>query len=136
MSFALHLPPEPDGLAAAQDRIEAWLVAAGASFRLRYKLRLVLDELAANLAMHGRFAGPPPPARVALRLDAEGLALRFEDAATPFDPRMAAPPPLPSLEGEAVGGLGLALVRRMAEIVDYQSLPDGWNRTELRIRPG
>lgn len=136
MSLALSLPLEPAGLAAAQDRIEAWLAEQGASPRLRYRVRLVLDELAANLARHGRFAGPPQPARVALRRQARALLLELEDAAEPFDPRMAVAPPPPSLEGEERGGRGLALLARMAEIVDYQRLPEGWNRLSLRLADG
>lgn len=136
MILRLPVPPDPAGLAAAQDRIEAWLAAAGAESRLRYKVRLVLDELAANLAMHGRFAGPPPPARVDIRLDGQDVRLGFEDAAAPFDPRMAGPPRTPTLADQEIGGLGLALVQRMADIVDYQRLEGGWNRTELHIRPG
>lgn len=136
MKLRLQLPLDPAGLAAAQDRIEAWLAAAGASLRLRYRVRLVLDELAANLARHGRFAGPPEPARLSLRREAGALRLDVEDAAEPFDPRMAAPPSAPSLEGEEQGGRGLALVGRMAEILDYQRLADGWNRLSLRLADG
>jgi len=134
--LALSIPSDADGLDAAQARIESWLVAAGGDARLRYRVRLVVDELMANLAMHGRIAGRPPPARIELRMAGPVAAVAFEDAAAPFDPRGAAAPPRHTLEGDAVGGLGLALVRGMAEIVAYRRLPDGWNRTELLIRPG
>jgi anti-sigma regulatory factor (Ser/Thr protein kinase) len=134
--LALSVPSDPEGLDAAQERIESWLLAHGCDAKLRYRVRLVVDELVANLGMHGRFAGPAAPARVELRLAGQGVALAFEDAAAPFDPRQAAEPPRPSLEGEALGGLGLALVRRMAEITDYRRLPDGWNRMEMTIRAG
>ncbi len=134
--LALSVPSDAEGLDAAQERIESWLLTAGCDARLRYRVRLVVDELVANLGMHARFEGAAPPARVELRLAGQGVALAFEDAAAPFDPRDAAAPPRPSLDGEAVGGLGLALVRTMAEITDYHRLPDGWNRTEMQIRSG
>jgi anti-sigma regulatory factor (Ser/Thr protein kinase) len=134
--LALSVPSDPEGLDAAQERIEAWLLAAGCGAKLRYRVRLVLDELVANLAMHGRFEGAAPAARLELRLEGQGAALAFEDAAAPFDPRATAEPPRPSLDGEAVGGLGLALVRKMAAITDYRRLPDGWNRTELLVPSG
>jgi anti-sigma regulatory factor (Ser/Thr protein kinase) len=134
--LALSIPSDSEGLDAAQGRIEAWLRAAGGDRTLCYRVRLVVEELAANLAMHGRFEGPAPPARIELRMAGQGAVLAFEDAAAPFDPRSGAEPPRPSLDGDAVGGLGLALVRKMAEITDYRRLPDGWNRTELLIRAG
>lgn len=134
--LSLSVPSDREGLDAAQARIEAWLIAAGGDATLRYRVRLVVDELAANLALHGRFAGDAPPARLELRLAGQGAALAFEDAAAPFDPRATPEPPKPSLEGEAVGGLGLALVRKMTDIIGYRRLPDGWNRTELLVRPG
>jgi anti-sigma regulatory factor (Ser/Thr protein kinase) len=134
--LALGIPLDPGGLAQAQDRIETWLEERGASARIRYVARLAVDELVANLLMHGRFAAGPVAPRLELDLESGGLALAFEDAAAPFDPRAAPPPSAPRLEGEEVGGLGLALLARMATLRDYRQLASGWNRTELFIAPG
>lgn len=135
--LALEIPLGPGvptaPLAASQDRIEGHLAACGAGERARYAVRLVLDELAANLRMHGRFAGPPPPLRVEVSAGPEGVSLAIEDAAEPFDPRTAPLPAPPSLDSDREGGLGLKLVRSMAEIRAYRRLPDGRNRTELVI---
>ena len=135
--LSLEVPLEAEGLEQAQDRIEVFLDERGVADPLRYKVRLVLDELAANLGMHGRFAGPPPPLRVEVAPVGEGVSVSVEDAAEPFDPRLAPPPAgPPSLDDDRVGGLGLALVMRMARIVDYRRLAEGWNRTELLIPRG
>lgn len=135
--LSLEVPLEAEGLGQAQDRIEGFLDAQGVAGPLRYKVRLVLDELAANLGMHGRFAGPPAPLRVQVAVGGEGVSLAVEDAAAPFDPRLAPEPAgPPSLDDDRIGGLGLALVRRMARIRDYRRLPAGWNRTELLIPRG
>lgn len=134
--LALDVPLGAEGLAAAQDRIEAYLEAEGASDRARYTVRLVLDELVANLMMHGRFDGPPLPVRAEVSAGGGGVSLAIEDRAAPFDPRQAAAPAPPALDDDRVGGLGLQLVRRMAEIRAYRRLPDGRNRTELAIAAG
>ncbi len=132
--LVLEVPLETAGLAEAQDRIEAYLEAEGAPHPARYKVRLVLDELTANLTMHGRFAGAPPPVRIEVAALAAGVSVAIEDAAAPFDPRQAAAKVAPpTLDDDKVGGLGLPLVLRMAEIRDYRRLPTGWNRTELAI---
>ncbi|HEV7264184.1 MAG TPA: ATP-binding protein [Falsiroseomonas sp.] len=133
-TLALGISLAGEGLGPALDRIEAFLVARGAAEGVRYRTRLVLDELVANLVAHGRFAGPPPPVRVVVTAGEAGVLLLLDDAAEPFDPRLAPDPPgPPSLAGDRLGGLGLPLVRRMAEIRGYRRLPQGWNRTELVI---
>jgi anti-sigma regulatory factor (Ser/Thr protein kinase) len=132
--LALGIPLDAAALEPAQERIETFLEGQGVSPRARYKVRLVLDELLANLIMHGRFADSPPPVQVEVAAAGDGVALALVDAAEPFDPRVApGPQGPPSLDDDKVGGLGLALVRKMAEITAYLRLPDGRNRTELAI---
>jgi serine/threonine-protein kinase RsbW len=132
--LSLGIPLERAGLEDAQERIESFLIGRGAPERVRYKVRLVLDELLANLMTHARFTGPPPPVRLEVTAGEAGVRLLLDDAAAPFDPRLAPDPPgPPSLKDDRLGGLGLPLVRRMAEIRDYRRLPEGWNRTELAI---
>jgi anti-sigma regulatory factor (Ser/Thr protein kinase) len=138
-------PPEPDRILLtvslttaeierAQDVLAGFLESRGVTPPVRYRVRLVIEELLTNLVMHGRFAGPPPPGRVAATLVTDGVRLVIEDAAAPFDPR-ATPDPAgpPRLEEDAVGGLGLPLVRRMAQILAYDRAEDGWNRTEVMV---
>lgn len=132
--LALGLPLDLAGLEAAQDRIEGHLTEAGATDRARYKVRLVIDELLANLMMHASFGDRPHEARAELRVDGGGVLIWLDDTAEPYDLRAApAPSGPPSLDDDKVGGLGLALVRKMAEIRDYRRLDDGWNRTEIWI---
>ena len=129
----IDVPVALDAIAPAQATVAAWAAAQGVPPPAAHRLALVLEELLANLAMHGRFAGLPPAAR--LRLDADAAEIRaiIEDAAAPFDPR-AAPATAPlRLDDDRVGGLGLALVRKMADRLDYGRAADGWNRTELAI---
>jgi anti-sigma regulatory factor (Ser/Thr protein kinase) len=135
--LALEIALDAESLGAAQERIEAFLKEEGASGRVAYKVRLVLDEMIANLMMHGRFESLPPPATVELGIDAGAVRLCLEDAALPFDPRLdAAPVPPRVLEDAELGGLGLPLVRRMADIRDYRRLPEGRNRTVFHIAEG
>ena len=126
----------PIGMAAipgAQEAIESWAAEAGLSPAVTYRLALVTEELLANLAMHGRFEGDPPPARVTVEA-AEGRAvLVIEDAAAPFDPRAAPVPAVPTLADDRVGGMGLALVRKMAASLDYGRIEGGWNRTRIAM---
>lgn len=133
----LELRFPPGEHAAALEQAEAFLAGRGIGAAQLYRARLVLDELLANLAMHGRFPpGPPPPVRLEVAAAGDAVELALEDGAEPFDPRAAPTPAAPSLDDDRVGGLGLALVRRMAEIRDYRRLPGGRNRIELVIAAG
>lgn len=132
----LDVPIEMAALADAQARIEAYLLAQGAPQSLILRVRLVVEELLVNLVMHGRFAGPPPAARVAVALAGSTAQVTIEDAAAPFDPRQGGTPPAaPGIAEAPLGGLGLALVRQMAGIQAYAPIEGGWNRTVLAIRP-
>jgi anti-sigma regulatory factor (Ser/Thr protein kinase) len=135
--LVLEVPLERSELEGAQMRLEAHLREQGASDRLQYKVRLVVDEMAANLMMHGRFDGPAPPLRIMVQFEQGAISLWLDDAAAPFDPRDTPDPDAPpSLHDDKVGGLGLSLVRKMAQIQGYQKLADGWNRTVFRIADG
>ena len=131
----VDVPIDLGALADAQDSIETYLETEGAPTALALRVRLVVEELLVNLVMHGRFAAQPPPAaRVAVAFEAGRARMTIEDAAAPFDPRGGkAPVALRDIEAAPTGGLGLPLVRRMAEILDYGRTEPGWNRTELLI---
>lgn len=136
--LTLDIPLDAAALERAQDKLAAFLAGQGVDAPACYRIRLVVEELIANLMMHARFATDPrPSARLAAEVVPGEVRVVLEDAAAPFDPR-ATPDPAapPSLEGEALGGLGLPLVRKMAEIRGYDSLPEGWNRTTLGFARG
>jgi anti-sigma regulatory factor (Ser/Thr protein kinase) len=129
----LEVPVALPAIAAAQDRVEAWLAGQGVPPATAYRVRLVIEEVLANLCEHGRFAGPPPASRLELALAAGEVCLVIEDGAAPFDPILAPPPDAPTLADDRVGGLGLALVRKMAARIAYGRTANGWNRSEFGI---
>ena len=128
----LSVPVALAALEAAQDSVESYLASADIPMPVQLRIRLVIEELLANLVMHGRFAGAPPPMRLALAIQPDGIELVIEDAAAPFDPRTSPAPALSLPPAERpIGGLGLAMVRRSATIRAYDAAEDGWNRTRL-----
>jgi anti-sigma regulatory factor (Ser/Thr protein kinase) len=130
----VEVPLDLAALEQAQERIAAWLDEQGVPVPVAYRTRLVIEELMANLIMHGRFAGARSPVRLEIRFADGGVDLAIEDAASPYDPRGSIDPAAPaSVADDKVGGLGLPLVRRSARILDYRPTASGWNRTEMRI---
>jgi len=131
----LDIAIDLSALEPAQARIEAHLAACGAPPVQQLRVRLVVEELIANLVMHGRFAAdPPPPARVSVQREDTRVKVVVEDAAAPFDPRGARPAVTPpSIESITIGGAGLTLLRRTAAIGFYSRTATGWNRTEMQV---
>ncbi|MBU8537922.1 ATP-binding protein [Falsiroseomonas tokyonensis] len=138
MTLRLEVPISLAGLEAAQDAAEAWAEGQGVPPALVLRLRLVVEELVANLVEHAAWPGlpqgeAPPPARLEAGFESGRLRLVLFDAARPFDPITAPEAAAPSLDDDRVGGLGLALVRRMSRDLAYAPGQDGWNRTSLFI---
>ncbi len=116
--FRHEMPPRAEAVSALMDGLEAFAARAGLSPRATGRLVVVLEELAANVAMHGRGA---TVVRVLARRDGDAVHLALEDDGPAFDPLSAAPPdPDAELEDRETGGLGIHLLRIMARDVAYR----------------
>lgn len=133
--LSLALAPTLAAIGEAQERLRAWLAEAGAPADLVFRAELVAEEMLANIVRH---AGLPAAARIgftAERPQAGGVRLCTEDSGPAFDPRRAPPRPRPRGLAEAEpGGLGLALIHRMAAALDYERTAAGANRFGVTVR--
>jgi anti-sigma regulatory factor (Ser/Thr protein kinase) len=105
---------------------------AGLSGELAFKLMLAIEEAVTNVVSYA-FAEMPPPHRIQVRLDIDNghCTAEMVDNGRPFDPSAAPPPDLTGpIEERDPGGLGIHLIRNMADRVEYRR-EDGQNR--LRI---
>lgn len=105
------------------DAVDAFGETHGLNAKLRFQIRLVLDELLTNIISYG--FPPTEEGRhvIAVDMGQEGKVLRFAitDDARPFDPLSAKAPDLDSDPGERhVGGLGIHLVRTIMDRVAYE----------------
>lgn len=120
-----------EAVAAAEQRLIAFLDGEGLPEAAAARAALLLEEVALNALRHGA----APCVEVEARVDADGITLVFEDAGLPFDPlagEVAAPDP----GAEQPGGRGLLLIRRFSTGAHYARSPDGRNRLELLLKPG
>ncbi len=131
-ALSLTLVPELAELV----RLSAWVDDAGKRLELSmqrlYAVQLCLEELVANVVLHGRPAEHTPMSiKVDLCPQPDGLEVHVDDTGWLFDPTQAMQPTqATSLDNAAVGGLGLVLVRRFARRISF--LRDGdWNRVTL-----
>ena len=118
---SLTLPAAAESLAAFLEFVRKGAAEAGISGEERLgSLDLIVEELVINVA---RYAYAPGSGEVEVRYEAGEATLRVEiiDSGRVFNPLAADPPDLSQgLADRPIGGLGVFLVKNMAETVDYR----------------
>ena len=114
--------------------VESFCAAHGLGGADALRLTLVVEELFTNTVAHGHGGDCDAPVRIALNATAGDVELVYDDTAPPFDPVAhlagAAAELDTDADGRRVGGLGIALVLRMAERASY-AREDDCNRLTL-----
>ena len=114
----------------ALPQVDAFLgeVCAAAGLRRETCLRLTLlvEELFTNTVVHGHGADSEAPVRLECEVSPGRVALTYEDSGPAHDPfaRVIAPDAEAGVEERLVGGLGVLLVRAMAQQVEYRRAGD------------
>jgi len=93
---------------------------------------LGLEEVLSNVLRHGVVQGGSREIRVAFKIDGIGFEFEVSDSTSPYDP-LSRPDPdvnLP-LEQRRPGGLGVFLVKQLADEVSYERR-DGRNCLRFR----
>ncbi len=110
--------PELRRLAA---EIEDFGRACGLDRESVLKLNLVLEELTANIILHGYRGEGGHFIHIRLELMNQELCVQIEDEAEPFDPLQQKMPDIDRpLEKRPIGGLGIFFVRRLTDELDYR----------------
>ncbi len=122
--LVIRLEPRAEALSGMLDRLEAYAEANGLSRRIAYRLAIVCEELAANVAMHGAGGeGGATYVEISVERSGDGLALSVEDDGRPFDPLAQAKPDTDlGVEEREIGGLGIHFVRSLVGDISYRRL--------------
>ncbi|HJS57438.1 MAG TPA: ATP-binding protein [Vicinamibacteria bacterium] len=132
-SQRLLVPGSQEGIRQAAERFDAFSAAHGLSQGEVWPFQVALDETLSNIIGHGLHGrAPGAQIEIELRLHDREIEMLIVDDAPPFNPLDAATPDtnLP-VEDRQVGGLGIALVRKLMEVVEYERRGDQ-NRLRLR----
>jgi sigma-B regulation protein RsbU (phosphoserine phosphatase) len=125
--------PVPDGRARLPDilaAIEGRLQVAGIDQGRIHDAQVIVEELVCNLMDHGALAGVDA-LRLDLVVDAARIRLDLRDNGPAYDPLSHPPPDLDAdLDGRSIGGLGIHLVRELAQDAHYRREP-GWNHVRV-----
>ena len=100
--------------------------------RCRTELNLSLDELFTNIISYGFEDQSEHQIKFTLSRVGETLVVEVEDDGIPFNPLEAASPNVAQdLESIKIGGLGIHLMKKMVDDIDYQR-KEGKNRLILK----
>lgn len=132
----LSVPASDAGVREAQDALAALCAAHGLSKAVSWPVEVSLDEVLANVVHHGLAGRASARVGVEIRVDSSArppvCELVVTDDGPPFDPlALAEPDTTLGVDERPAGGLGIPLVRRLMDAVEYERR-DG--RNELRLR--
>ena len=126
MRFRMEIPDDRSHLGTLLTAIDCALIDDEVDTEVRHDLLLITEELACNALDHGRLDAPTGQApmhnyiSVEIIRHGDELHVEFRDAGRPFDPLVQ---PTPDLDGHILdrplGGLGVHLIRELAESVSY-----------------
>jgi anti-sigma regulatory factor (Ser/Thr protein kinase) len=130
-SLTLEIRNSRDAIAPAAQAVEAWLQSHRASPEAVYFALLAIEELVTNCIEYAYDDAGEHMIVILLSAGHETLTMVVIDDGHPFDP-LALPNPdlsLP-LEDRPIGGLGIYLLRELADHIAYERR-DGQNRLTL-----
>lgn len=117
---------------AASEAASRWLADRNSSPAADYIANLAIEELVTNCVKHGYDDKGEHIIEITLKLSADELLVTVTDDGHPFNP-LDLPEPDTSLpmEDRPIGGLGIHLLRKMSDRMEYERR-DGKNQVTLR----
>jgi anti-sigma regulatory factor (Ser/Thr protein kinase) len=126
-STECRLPVAPGLPAAIHEHLESFAANAALPPKVRFAADTALEELAQNLVDHSGAR----ELRVQFSSTCALLRIELDDDGGPFNPFESDLPDVSvPVEERHLGGLGLLMVRKLMDGIDYQRR-DGWNHLTL-----
>lgn len=107
-----------ENMAAVLGFVETRL--ADCSEKIKNQIALVIDEVFSNIVFYA-YNPETGGAKVRIAVESDDIILEFEDRGAPFDPLAVEDPDI-SLPAEerGTGGLGILMVKRLMDSVEYR----------------
>jgi len=120
-SLTIEVPNSRDAIARASGEAERWLESYQPAPQALNLVLLAIEELVTNCIEYGYDDADEHTIVIVLSIRDGNLIMDVIDDGHPFDP-LTAPPPDFSLEVQdrPIGGLGIYLLRKLADHISYQ----------------
>ena len=117
MERRITVVPDMASISTVSDFFDNCLEEFAIPLRIGYSLKVVTDEIFSNIVHYSGAAG----SEILFRNDADRITLVFADDGKPYNPLEAEEPDITAgLEERKIGGLGLFMVKKMAQSVAYE----------------
>ena len=121
LEFRRTLKSRLEELPLLADELEAWALQQGMALKLINSLNLLLDEVISNIVKYGYENQPDGSIELLVHRLGPNIEAIVRDYAPPFNLlETAAPDVAESLETRPVGGLGIYLIRQLADEISYR----------------
>lgn len=121
----LRLRNVVEDIPATSEEASRWLTDHGAPASLEFLANLVIEELATNCIKYGYDDSREHIIEITLDLSPQGLLMTIVDDGHPFNPLNLPEPDLTiPIEDRPIGGLGLHLLRQLADRMEYTRVDD------------
>lgn len=126
---ALTVEPTMESVTQVSDFVDAQLEKRGVPMKTATRLKIVVDEIYSNIVRYS----DAKQAEVCCLAENGCMSLIFRDDGKPYNPLDAEEPDISaSAEDRPIGGLGIFMVRKMVDSVDYM-YKDGRNVVTLKM---
>ena len=113
----IAVTPDTASISEVSDFFDNCLEEFMIPLRVGYSLKVVTDEIYSNIVYYSG----ANKAEILFRNDADKITLIFQDDGKPYNPLEAEEPDITAgIEDRKIGGLGLFMVKKMAESVQYE----------------
>ena len=124
-AYAFELKNDQSELERLCDKCEELGKTIGLSDKSVFEINLALDELFTNIISYGFKDQKEHSIKIDITFDDNQLYMRIEDDGIPFNPMAVSPPDFQcGIEECQVGGLGIHLIKKLMDDVQYQRVGD------------
>ncbi len=124
-----------ESLGEISDFVVSAARAAGLDDQAVWEVQLAVDEAATNVILHAYGGHEEGPITVQVDVRDDEFVICLHDRGKPFDPDAVPHPDLDSpLEARKTGGLGLYLMRKLMDRVDFHFDAGGYNLVTMAKR--
>lgn len=111
------IAPDQEALSEVSDFLDSCVEEFAIPMRMGFSLKIVADEIFSNIVYYSGSKN----AEILFRNDTDKVTLVFMDDGIPYNPMEAEEPDITAdVEERKIGGLGLFMVKKMAEQVQYE----------------
>jgi len=123
--FRMSVGAHPGGVGEVNAAFAEFAETHAMPTKVRRSFNVAIDDLLANVLSYGSAGRDPCSVTVEVQLDLERVTVTLTDDGPPFDPfGRDAPDTTLSVEDRPIGGLGIHLVDRLMDKVNYQRRDD------------